>query len=128
MSTAEHYVKRFEFDVSSADGKPFNPGYNGAQAMKFVGALYKKHPDHPKVKDLVERVRVCLKKSRGSTFEITEQMLAYRKLEQMVSETLGKEADKAWDTYAKELKASPRYFAKPMPAPEPAEDEEAAEQ
>lgn len=119
MSTAEHYVKQFEFDVSAAQGKPFSPGYNGKQAMTLVGALFKKYPDDPKVKDLFERVRVCLKKSRGSTFEITKKMLAYRKLEQLVAEAIGKEADKAWQAYEKQLKASPRYFPKPMPAPEP---------
>ena len=119
MSTAENYVKQFEFSASRAEGKPFSPGYSGSQAMKLVAALYKKHPDNPKVKDMFQRVRVCLKKSRGSAFEITEKMLAYRKTEQLVGEAIGKEADKAWEAYSAKLKASPRYLPKPLPAPEP---------
>ena len=119
LSTAENYVKQFEFSASSAEGKPFAPGYSGSEAMKRVGALYKQYPDNPKIKNMFQRVRVCLKKSRGSAFEITEKMLAYRKTEQLVSEAIGKEADKAWEAYSAKLKASPRYLPKPLPAPEP---------
>ncbi len=119
MSTAEHYVKQFEFSASRAEGKPFSPGYAGSQAMKLVGGLYKKYPDNAKVKDMFHRVKVCLKKSRGASFEITEKMLAYRKTEQLVREAIGKEADAAWEAYVKKVKASPRYLAKPLPAPEP---------
>jgi hypothetical protein len=119
MSTAVNYVKQFEFAASTAHGKPFEPGYQGKEAMKRVGTLYKKYPNNAKVKDLFDRVRTCLKKSRGSSFEITEEMLTYRKMEQLVAEAIGKEADKAWDAYAAKLKASPRYLPKPLPAPEP---------
>lgn len=119
LHSAENYVKQFEFAASTAEGKPFAPGYVGKEAMKRVGALYRKYPKHPKVKDMFDRVRVCLKKSRGSAFDITPEMLAYRKMEQLVAGSIGKEADKAWDAYSAKLKASPRYLPKPLPAPEP---------
>ena len=88
-------------------------------AAAVGGVLTSDTPRGIEVKDLFERVRVCVKKSRGDVFEITEKMLAYRKLEELLAEKLGEEADKAQDAHLEELKKSPRYLPTPFPAPEP---------
>ncbi len=120
LSTATYYVKELERTASQSNGKPFSLGGDAAaKAMRLVKELVQKYPENEKVKDLFARVRVCVKKSRGAYFEVTEEILAYRKLEQLVREKVGEMADKAWDEYMVSFKKSARYFPSAFPAPDP---------
>lgn len=44
FTSAEQYVKDFEFDVSTAEGKPFKIGYSGQEAMRRVKDLATRFP------------------------------------------------------------------------------------
>lgn len=121
LSAAEHYVEQLEQAVERNRGKPFEPRRYGEGAMTRVAALHKSYPDHPKVKELFERVRQALKASRGDVFEITPAMLAYKTREQELSDQIGAIARAEWQAYIERLEASGRLLGGPFPAADPAE-------
>jgi hypothetical protein len=119
LSAAEYNVEQLEKHAERMAGKPFDPKRYGASAMDRVKALVEKYPDDPKVKELFERVRAAVKKSRGDVFEVTPEMLAYRNQERSLVEQIAQIAESAWAGYKARFTASQRLLAQPFPAPEP---------
>lgn len=118
LSAAERYVSEFEMKVKRADGAPFKPGHDAQEAMRRVAALRESHPDDPRVHDLFNRVRAALLASRGTVFEITPEMVAYREAQEQVVERLAGIADQVW-TELLEAHADQRLDGPPLPAPDP---------
>ena len=96
LSSAEHYVKKFEQLVDRAHGQAISPGHDGKEAMKRVAALHEAYPDHPKVKELFERTRKALLLSKGDAMEITPDMLTYRENEKKLQAIFLTQAQTQW--------------------------------
>ncbi len=124
VKKAEYYVEQFEKRVSRARGKDIGKTYEAKAAMKRVKTLAKAHPDDPAVKALVERVRNALRGSKGNTFQITPEMLAYRESENRAIEIVGAEGAEAFEARLTELKSDDRLIAEAFPIADPWDDGE----
>ncbi len=116
LSAAERYLSEFELQVERADGAPFKPGHDAQEAMRRVAALNESHPDDERVQDLFARVRAALLASRGTVFEITPEMVAYREAQVALVEQLAATADQAWSDLL-EAHADRRLEGPALPAP-----------
>ena len=96
LASARYYLEIFEERVRREDGKPFELGYYEEQALTRIKALADQYPTHPDVSELVERARAALKASKGEVKEITEDMLAYRRVEAELTARIGALSDAAW--------------------------------
>jgi hypothetical protein len=119
LDGANHYLKNFEDTVQRARGKPFKLNYTAQEALKRIKALHEQFPDHPQVKDMVERARKAYLASQGDTVEITEEMLAYRTIGDKLRQRFAAEAEKEWAKLMAEIKASKDPILKAFPRPDP---------
>jgi hypothetical protein len=118
LDGAEHYLVKFEERVARAHGQPTTPGHDGNEAMERVAALYEQFPDHPKVQELFERTRQALLLSKGETFEITPEMLAYRENEEILRQRFFGVAQEQWAAYIEALDAEDNRLADAFPPPD----------
>jgi hypothetical protein len=116
LSSAEHYLEKFEARVNRARGQPFQLGYEDKEALKKIRALKESWPDHPKVDELFARAKQALIASKGETFTITPEMLAYRDKEKKLVELFAVEAEKQWAEFRKRELADDKVV-KAWPAP-----------
>jgi hypothetical protein len=126
LDTADHSLKAFEERVKLSEGKPIDPGSDGKDAMVRIKKLAEKFPNHPRVKDMVERMKVALKKSKGQTVDITPEMLAFRNREKELASTIAGITKEAWADYRKKVESAEGVLATPFPVPDPLKSDAAA--
>ncbi len=118
LDGAEHRLKKFEQAVERARGKPFKLRYVEQEALRRIKALHKAYPNHPKVKDMVERARAALIASKGKNLEITEEMLAYRDQTKRMIKKFSALADREWNQLLTTIKATENPILKGFPRPD----------
>ena len=118
LDGAEHYLAKFEERVARAHGQPVDPGHDGNEAMERIAALHEAFPEHPRVQELFERTRQALLLSKGETFEITPEMLAYRENEEILRQQFFAVAQEQWAAYTEALAAEDNLLADAFPPPD----------
>ncbi len=121
LDEADYYLRQFEEYVSGLKGREgsLDPG---RRALEKVSTLKKDFPDHPQVLPLIERAQNAARALRGDRIEVTEEMLAYRKGEDVRSDLLAKYTRKAWRNLQLELlNGDSPVLTEPLPAPNPEE-------
>ena len=117
LGGAEHRLKKFEDKVRRMRGQPFKLGYVESEALTRVAALHKKHPDHPKVKELFQRARKVYLASKGRITGVKKEWLVYRENEQKLKQLFVAEADRQWETFKAKHITPKTAIAKAFPSP-----------
>jgi hypothetical protein len=117
IGSAEHFLEIFEKKVDRAHGQPMRLGYEENEALKRIRALKERFPADAKVEELFQRAKTALLASKGETFVITPEMLAYRENEKKMVKLFSEEADKLWPPAMEKILAGGALIEKPWPAP-----------
>ena len=115
IQQAEMYLREFESEVKRANGAT-GIFRSREDALSRIMILNEFAPNDPRVKDLFERARNCVKGSAGNFKEITEEMLQYLKNEEEIRQLYAQKSLDAWNRFAEEHQG--KMLEKVFPAPE----------
>ena len=117
LSSATHFLEKFEKRVERAHGAPFKLGFEDQEALKKIRALKESYPGDPDVEELFQRAKQALIASKGETFTVTPEMLAYRENEKKLVDLFSAEAEKQWNAYMEQVRGGGTLIEKAFPAP-----------
>jgi hypothetical protein len=112
---ADYFLKLLEDKVNKSYGEPFKIGYEGEEALKRIFKLNQKHPDKPEIKELFQRAHKALLASKGSSVEITPEMLAFRENEKKLKAAFAAEAEKSWQHLKEKITGMENTIQQPFP-------------
>ena len=130
LSGAEHRIRKAEDKVRRMRGQTFPlghineaieaaaSGHTESEALKRVAALHEKHPDHPKVKELLERARKILLASKGKTVETKPHWGRFRENGKRLVQLFAAEGDKAYEAFQAKALATKDPITKAFPPPD----------
>ena len=115
IGQADIYLKEFENEVKRANGAT-GIFRSKEDALARVMILNEFAPNDPRVKDLFERARACIKGSTGNFTDVTDEMTVYLKNEENIRQLYGQRSEEEWNRLLDEYKD--RMIEKVFPAPD----------
>jgi hypothetical protein len=119
IATANYKLKDLERRAKLANGGPFSLGKDGQEALQRIATLYKNFPKNEAVLDLFARAKVAVRASKGTFFDITPEMLAYRTSTKKLSDLVEKTSESRWQDLTKDLSNKETSLTQAFPSPDP---------
>ena len=115
IQQAEIYLKEFENEVKRANGAT-GIFRSKEDALSRIMILNEFAPDDPRVKDLFERARNCIKGASGNFTDITDEMTQYIRNEEAIRAMYAEKSEKAWNALTAQY--ADNMIEKVFPAPD----------
>ena len=97
ISQAAYYLEQYEKEVARAQGASNYVFQSKDEALGRIKILKEFAPDDPKINELFERARACVKGGAGNITTVDPQMTVYLETEAKIRKHFADASEKAWN-------------------------------